>query len=227
MEHAASPDDIFVRLLSAIGAKKDSALAEALEVTPQSVSDARVKKKVPPLWAIKIAEKYQVSLDWIMFGRGPMRMEGKLEFFGPVDEPDGELTAVPAIDLRLSAGHAAFVPIIENGIQKSFMFSTAFLKRKGQPAHMVLMTLNGNSMEPEIKDGDMVLIDQSQKDLLPDKIYAVGVEDLVYLKVVNTLPGKLILTSINKDYPTVELDLRVQTDSVQILGRAVWWCREA
>jgi hypothetical protein len=64
--------DIFDRFLKATGVKTDVSLAEALEVTPQAVSHARKKKQVPPTWAIAIAEKYQVSLDWLLLGRGEM-----------------------------------------------------------------------------------------------------------------------------------------------------------
>ena len=60
---------IFERLTLASRSKTDAALAQAIGVTPQSISDARRKNKVPPAWAIAIAEKYQVSLDWLVFGR--------------------------------------------------------------------------------------------------------------------------------------------------------------
>ena len=60
---------IFERLILASRSKTDAALAQAIGVTPQSVSDARKKNKVPPAWAIAIADKYQISLDWLLFGR--------------------------------------------------------------------------------------------------------------------------------------------------------------
>jgi plasmid maintenance system antidote protein VapI len=71
----AKTSAIFERLILASNVKTDAALAQAIGVTPQSVSDARKKSKVPPAWAIEIAKKYQVSLDWILFGK-------EVEFFG-------------------------------------------------------------------------------------------------------------------------------------------------
>jgi hypothetical protein len=67
----AKTDAIFERLALATHSKTDAALARALGVTPQSVSDARKKNKAPPAWAMVIAEKYQVSLDWLIFGKEP------------------------------------------------------------------------------------------------------------------------------------------------------------
>jgi len=69
----AKTNAIFSRLLSASDSKTDAALAQALGLTPQAVADARKKNKIPPAWAITIAENYQVSLDWLLFGRGVMR----------------------------------------------------------------------------------------------------------------------------------------------------------
>ena len=160
-----------------------------------------------------------------------MKPDGKarcadMAVLGPLVDGSGP-TTVPAISLSLSAGHGNFIYIEENEERKTFAFSTAFLKQKGNPAEMVVMTVSGDSMSPEIRNGDMVLIDQSQKRLLPGKIYAVAVENFIYLKVVNTLPGKLVLSSFNKEYPPLDVDIRGQMeDMVRVLGRAVWWCRE-
>jgi Predicted transcriptional regulator len=44
------------------------------------------------------------------------------------------------------------------------------------------MRVDGDSMSPEIRDGDVVLIDQSQSTPQPSKIFAVGVEDMIYSK---------------------------------------------
>ncbi len=62
---------------------------------------------------------------------------------------------------------------------------------------------------------------------MPGKLYAVGIEDMVYIKEVNTSPGKVILSSYNKHYETLEVDARGDLkDGVRIIGRAVWVGRE-
>ena len=82
-------------------------------------------------------------------------------------------------------------------------------------------------MQPQIMHNDVVLIDQGQRDPVPGRIYAVGVEDMVYLKVVNAMPGRLILTSFNPDYAPIEADTGEQlADLVRVIGRAVWVGRE-
>jgi phage repressor protein C with HTH and peptisase S24 domain len=58
-------------------------------------------------------------------------------------------------------------------------------------------------------------------------MFAVGVEDLVYIKMVDTLPGKIILKSCNDAYPPLEIDARGDlADGIRIVGKAVWLGRE-
>jgi|GEM_PF-248954 len=138
---------------------------------------------------------------------------------------DCEIMMLPMVEARLSAGTGSF----ETGanVERRYAFRTDFLLRKGQPAHMVLMRVTGNSMEPDIKHNDVVLIDQSQCVPRPGLLYAVGVEELVYLKAVNAEPGKLILSSYNTDYPPLEIDARGDlSNGIRIIGRAVWVGRE-
>ena len=58
---------------------------------------------------------------------------------------------------------------------------------------MVLMRVSGDSMEPEIRDGDVVLLDQSKTRIVPGKMFAVGFEESIYIKRIDNLPGKVIL----------------------------------
>jgi phage repressor protein C with HTH and peptisase S24 domain len=80
-------------------------------------------------------------------------------------------------------------------------------------------------MEPVIKEGDTVLIDQSQKNILAGAIYAVGVEDTILVKRVEKHPNKLVLCSDNKEYAPIFLE-KEEADKIRIIGKVIWSCRE-
>ena len=102
-----------------------------------------------------------------------------------------------------------------------------FLHRKGNPREMVLMRVSGDSMEPEIMDNDIVLIDQGKRDVTPGRLYAIGFDEAIYLKRIDILPGKVILKSTNAAYPPVELDTRGDCeDAFRVIGRVLWCGRE-
>jgi phage repressor protein C with HTH and peptisase S24 domain len=90
---------------------------------------------------------------------------------------------------------------------------------------MVLLDIFGNSMEPEMRDGDTVLVDQSQKNILAGAIFALGIEDTIMVKRVEKHPNKLVLRSDNRDYAPIYLEGR-EADQVRILGKVIWVCRE-
>jgi phage repressor protein C with HTH and peptisase S24 domain len=83
----------------------------------------------------------------------------------------------------------------------------------------------GNSMEPEIHEGDTVLIDQSQRDIIAGGIYAVGVEDTVMVKRVEKRPGGLALLSDNHDYSPIVLRGE-ELETVRVIGKVIWLGRE-
>jgi len=58
------------RLLQGAGLRRDSQLAELLGVSPQAVSQARRKGRIPDGWVLKVADQFGLSTDWIFFGRG-------------------------------------------------------------------------------------------------------------------------------------------------------------
>jgi len=199
-----------------------------------------------------VCTKLGVEPRWLILGEGPVysperttiepARAGSLQAGGALqevvvqDKPQptadrtiehdtGDIIMVPMVEARLSAGTGSFEN--GNGQERFYAFRLDFLRRKGIPSQMALMRVSGDSMEPEIKDGDVVLIDQNQKTPTPGKLFAVGVEDMVYIKEVNAEPGKLILSSYNKAYPALEVDVRgdLATD-IRIIGRAVWVGRE-
>ena len=63
--------DTLDRLLQGAGLRRDSQLAELLGVSPQAVSQARRKGRIPDGWVLKIAEQFGLSTDWLFFGKGP------------------------------------------------------------------------------------------------------------------------------------------------------------
>ena len=90
---------------------------------------------------------------------------------------------------------------------------------------MVLMDIFGNSMEPELKDGDTVLIDQSRTDIIAGAVYAVGIDDTIMVKRIEKHPKRLVLLSDNTRYASINLE-RGEMDSVRVIGKVIWACRE-
>lgn len=221
------------RMLEASGVKTDSELSRVLGLTSQAVSKARKSNKVPASWVPKVAALFNVSTDWIFWGKSanqPQLTQIKNGVVMPHLEAIGikegeDLIPVPMVEARLSAGTGSLQ--VGGRVEKTFVFPSSFLRRKGSVVDMVVMKVEGDSMQPEILDGDSVLIDQSKTDMRPGRIFAVGFEDQIYLKRIDKLPGKILLKSVNPAYEPVVIELGEQTaDSFRVIGQVLWVGRE-
>ncbi|MGE4537633.1 MAG: helix-turn-helix transcriptional regulator [Desulfovibrio sp.] len=106
-----------------------------------------------------------------------------------------------------------------------YSFRWEFLKRRGSPDSMRLYLPKGDSMEPTIKEGDMVLVDTSQTTPTTGQLALVRVDKDLMIKRVERVPGKVILMSDNSKYSPIEITPDNE-DQAQIYGRMVWACRE-
>jgi hypothetical protein len=77
---ATTFDAILDRMKLVVGAKSDTAFAKAMGLNQSSVSGAKERQSIPPAWAIQLAEKFDISIDWIWFGKGRMKPEGGAMF---------------------------------------------------------------------------------------------------------------------------------------------------
>lgn len=219
MEDTTSAE-VLDRMIAASGVDNDSDLARYLGKTPQAVSKARNSGKIPVAWVPKIAAQFNISTDYLFWGKGSP-IQPKVETLTNC-EP---MVSIPIVAARLSAGFGSLQ--VGGEVERYFTFPTSFFLGKGNPDHMVLMCVDGDSMQPEFMDGDMVLIDQDKKDIRLGRVFAVGFEEAIYLKRIDMLPGKVILKSVNPAYPPLEFDVSDQLeDSFRVIGQVLWCGRE-
>jgi len=204
------------RVFEAAGITSQTELAAALQINRSAITQARKKDSIPAKWILQLYKTFGLNPDWVETGSGPT-------FLKKSSSQDSIFKNVPKVKARLSAGGGSFE--VGSEIEGYYAFRKDWLAIKGNQNKMVLMDIFGNSMEPEIKDGDTILIDESQKDILAGAIYAVGVDDTIMVKRVEKHPKKLVLLSDNKDYSPIYLQGN-EIDSVRMIGKVIWICRE-
>ena len=196
---------------------------------------------------VALSKALSCSIDWLLTGEsfegeeegrsGNARLasdagqmpglvpEGEPKWMAPGAAPEMGYTLVPYVRARLAAGTGSLET--EGEVIGLYAFKTDFLHRKGRAKHMVLMDVVGDSMEPEVKNGDTVLIDESQNEIIAGGLFAVGIEQEVFVKYLDRIPGKLVLRSENPKYTPIEVDMNSHlAEPVRIIGRVVWGCRE-
>ncbi len=67
-----SYSEVIERMKTAAELKNDSAVARALGVTPQALSNYRKRGKMPANLVVRFAMMYGLSVDWLLTGEGEM-----------------------------------------------------------------------------------------------------------------------------------------------------------
>lgn len=234
----------FSERLKQIRAAKGLSLQEVanrVDVARQTVHEWETGKSSPRMERIEmLARALQVSQSDLLDGEAPLVSEPIFKYSArepevsystlqpilawehPEDLPEGEFVMVPRLGVKLSAGNGHEQVEIEFGKVTPQAFRAAWVREKRlRPNKLAAMTASGNSMEPGIFNGDSLLVDTSQTEVLDGKVYALWYDGGERVKRLFRLPGGgLRIKSDNSDHPTVEVP-QDQLEHVRILGRVV------
>ena len=126
-------------------------------------------------------------------------------------------THVPRYTISASARDG--VVSIDETTLDSIRFSRRWLAEQAfDGADLSAITVEGDSMEPLLNDGDEILVDRSSRPFR-DGIYVVRIGDVLLVKrVASAGAGQLSLLSQNPAYPPVTM----AREDMEIIGRVVW-----
>ena len=130
--------------------------------------------------------------------------------------PAGEWADVPRLPLGASAGPGALAQ--NEAPIGQLRFSARWLKANGLNAAMLsAIEVEGDSMDPTLRDGDEILVDRTPR-ALRSGIHVLRLDDVLLVKRIERAGERVRLISDNRAYPEIE---RAAGD-VEILGRVVW-----
>jgi phage repressor protein C with HTH and peptisase S24 domain len=151
------------------------------------------------------------SVDALTDGRSELEEQESLDSF----------TMVPRLGVEASAGYG-LVGIAEE-ITERLAFKTDWLRDMGlSPQYLALVTCRGDSQDPIIKDGALMLVDTTpDQHIRSGCFYIIVLEGDVLVKLVNRrIDGTIELISHNPAYPKEIVDGQ-QLDRLTIPGSVV------
>lgn len=134
---------------------------------------------------------------------------------------DSDSIAVPLVNLTASAGPGAAV--VSEQIEDYVRFSGRMLRHLGlEPGEVFLMPALGDSMEPRIRSGELMLCSRAPQHLKGvDGTYIARLEGDILVKRIQRLPGgKVVVSSENPSYSPFEVTLNDGVDFA-IIGLVV------
>jgi SOS-response transcriptional repressor LexA len=186
-----------------VGDKKvlNKDVAKALGITPEHLSILKKRNKIPYEEIAYFCAKRKISINWLLFDQDISAISNETEKFSKIRYFK---------DINASAGGGA--------INFDEGYETLYIDRKIIDKDLDAINVIGDSMEPTIKDGSIVFIDRSDKNIRNGGIFVINTLAGVLVKRINLKSsGELEIISDNKIYP-IE---RVNPSEVEIIGKVV------
>lgn len=220
-EYTAEIGDRIKSVVQAVGGPiRAGEIAGVSNDTVANWRDGKVKPSFFGLASIAIAAGK--SVDWVLFGPQPVDERVPAPAGFSVGDDERDFTLVPRLGVSASAGHG-LVALAEE-ITERLAFKTEWLHNMGlSPAFVGLVTCSGDSQDPVIKDGALMLVDlRPDQPIRSGNFYIVVLDGDVLVKLVNRrIDGSIELISYNQAYPKEIIDSQ-QLDKLTIPGRVVW-----
>lgn len=219
-------EEVWPRIQAATGWKKDADLRRFLVISSGSMTQAKKRGRMPIEWLFEIYQEYRVSIDWLLSGRGPMYEKDRIKSEAPTAAHADDYTYIPLYDLKAAAGTGEVV--YQEDVRDFLCFKTQWIKTnlRGAPKDLFLLHVKGDSMEPTLRSGDIVLVDGSITNPQEEGIYLVRLDSAIMVKRVQILEGNRIeMTSDNERYKPIAVDTRGRAD-LAVIGRVVWYGRK-
>lgn len=195
--------------------------------------------------AISISQAHGLSVDWILTGQGEMKTgqgepylysepngilsDKQIEIWTDSDTPPDGMIAIDFLaNITASLGHGY---INEEFTEKTQLwFSEQTLKKCNvNPKYAKAIHVTGDSMLPELTDGQVIAIDTSATRIFDGEIYAFRKGDEIKVKYLFKTHDGFKAISRNDDklrYPDeIYTTSNIENENIEILGQ-FWWKSE-
>jgi len=205
-------------------------LARAMSVSPSAFRKwLRGEAEPSRERLVALADAAKVGIAWLAKGEGAPPTFAKPEHGGGRARPaeaeridPGRFIVLPKQPEGVAAGAGAPPPPRPDAEYIAFRHDWVRAMFGIEPAELILETAVGESMQPTIQDGDLLLVDTTDRSISSFGVYVleIGGERLVK-RVQRKLDGSLVLISDNDTYQPDQVSGDM-LDSVTVIGRVVW-----
>lgn len=169
---------------------------------------------------IKLAQGTERSIDWLLTGKEPGASVA-------IAEPIDGFVLVPVLPESVNAGSPAQVEENDLEVEKHVAFRGEWMRRIGvNPKRAHVLRVNGDSMEPTLSMGDVILVDTSDTDPAGGGMFVIaGVDGAQVKRLMRRMDGSLLIISDNRDIYPPEVLAPADADNFRIVGRVRWYAR--
>lgn len=179
-----------------IGNKKvfDKDIAIALEINYDNFRKQKVRNSIPYYEIMSFLAKRNISINWFFFNQLPESLIENTSNYIILKYQKNIIGSAGggAINYEINPEPLIIDKQLLDHINSSYKYTE-------------VLQVFGESMEPEIKDGSLIFVDKSKKDINDKDIYLINTIDGVFVKKINIKDNRFYMRSINTVFNEIEL----------------------
>lgn len=210
-------NEIIDRIKDFLNLDSDSDLNRLLKVSSATVSTWRKRGKIPYELIVTLCDSSGANIRWLLNGEGNKYLEDEINEYSIVES---EYVRIPKVKAKVSAGHGRFVDLESDQIIDWMMFKKSYITNylNADPKKCILVKAEGDSMEPDIKSGDLLLVNTGDRKP-KDGLFVIYINETLMVKHFEMLlNGKIRISSYNEAYSPLDIDPG-EIGDLRIIGR--------
>lgn len=183
-------------------------LAKSVGVSAMAVSQWETNTTEPKISNLKLLSKFfDVNLEWLSFGQTKAINDKCFH---------DQIVSIPFYS-NVSASAGGGVCVNDEG----YIPINLSLVNAKNIKHLVCVKVSGDSMEPVLRDGSIIIIDMSDKFIKDGGIYVLRQEEMLRVKVLGYTSSGIRLKSYNIDYKDERYTFQNFERYIKIMGKVV------
>lgn len=205
----------------------------------------RGERRIPADVVLMLSKSAGINQGWLLSGTGPQRdkrIDSKA-IGSPIPQPDGDRIGCIEFyihpnqlfgdeeEVKLSAMNVGergdIQDIIQSvGLEPKYVRNTL----KVNPHDACIVYIEDAAMQPTLNKGDIVLIDEGDRQVSRDALFAIHINNRVMVRRLQVRPGNAVqIISDNPAFPAYTASLaegkttmQTESNAINVLGRVVW-----
>ena len=178
-------------------------LGRKIQLSPTVINSWKTRGSIPRAdIACKTAQALNTTVEYLITGNTCTEISNSKSTF-----------LVPILNQELSAGKGQLLP--EEDVVEGLLSLPIWLRRK-YGNNLGALHVHGDSMQPTLNDGDMVVCDSLGWDK-SDGIFAIRLNGNGYVKRLQVVNGKVLIKSDNPNYETITEPL--DSNAMSVIGK--------
>jgi len=202
--------------------EKQAEFAERLGFPETTIGNYLRGDRVPTAdFLSRLREKTGADINWLLTGESDSTL-GFAE--GAASYSTAESVAIARFSVQASAGDGAVV--LAQEAADYFRVGRDWLERyMPRGARTGIIEARGDSMEPTIRDGDILLLnfDIHNQDIVSGGVFVITIDGNLFVKRLQImLDGTIMIRSDNERYEPERIDREYADEKMQVHARVVW-----